>query len=72
MPGVTIVDDRTRLDEELGEVPDVIERYLGRRPVYLIRSSDGELERLAASYRLEPGPVTNALVRVVDGREASR
>jgi hypothetical protein len=72
IPGVAIVDDRTRLDEELGEVPDVIERYLGRRPVYLIRSSDGELERLAATYRLEPGPVTNALVRVVDRREASR
>jgi Protein of unknown function (DUF2723) len=72
IPGVAIVDDRTRLDEELGEVPDVIERYLGRRPVYLIRSSDGELERLADTYRLEPGPVANALVKVVERREASR
>jgi hypothetical protein len=72
IPGVAIVDDRTRLDEELGEVGDVIERYLGRRPVYLIRADTGELRRLATTYRLEPGPISNALVRVVDRREASR
>jgi hypothetical protein len=72
IPEVTIVDDRTRLDEELGEVGDVIERYLGRRPVYLIRASTGELRRLADAYELEPGPVTNALVRVVERREARR
>jgi hypothetical protein len=50
----------------------VIERYLGQRPVYVIRSSNGELERLASTYRLEPGPVANALVKVVERREASR
>ena len=72
IPGVTIVDDRTRLDEELGEVPDVIARYLGQRPVYLIRSDTREMERLAETWELEPGPISNSLVRVVGRREASR
>jgi hypothetical protein len=72
IPEVTIVDDRTRLDQELGEVEDVIEDYLGRRPVYLIRADGSEIERVAGRYRLDPGPTTNALVRVVERLEASR
>ena len=36
-PDVAIVDDRTRLDENLGDVTDVIDANLGKRPVYVIR-----------------------------------
>jgi hypothetical protein len=72
IPEVTIVDDRTRLDQELGEVEDVIEQYLGRRPVYLIRADGGEIARVGRAFRLDPGPATNVLVRVIEPLEARR
>lgn len=53
-PDLMIVDDRTRLDEGLGGLTDVIDAYLGIRPVYVIRSDPNEVARLAARYRLEP------------------
>lgn len=37
IPQVSIVDDRTRLDEGLGSVTDVINANLGKRAVYLVR-----------------------------------
>jgi hypothetical protein len=37
-PDVTIIDDRTMLDEHLGSASQVIDSYLGKRPVYLIRT----------------------------------
>jgi hypothetical protein len=40
-PDIYIVDDRTRLDDNLGEVWDVVDRFLGQRPVFLIRMSGG-------------------------------
>jgi hypothetical protein len=36
-PDIRIVDDRTRLDQDLGEVADVIRADLGTRPVYVLR-----------------------------------
>jgi hypothetical protein len=36
-PDVTIVDDRTILDANLGSAQQVIDSYLGTRPVFLIR-----------------------------------
>ena len=36
-PDVTIIDDRTILDEDLGDAMQVINDNLGKRPVYLIR-----------------------------------
>ncbi len=51
IPDVSIVDDRTRLDEGLGSVSDVINANLGRRPVYLVRLPD-ELPALEARYTL--------------------
>ena len=36
-PDIAIVDDRTRLDENLGDLTDVIDANLGKRPVYVIR-----------------------------------
>ena len=40
-PDIYIVDDRTRLDDNLGEVWDVVDRFLGKRPVFLDRLSFG-------------------------------
>ena len=65
-PDVTIIDDRTRLDEGLGDFTDVIDAYLGSRPVYVIRSDPDDVARLSARYRLEPvdGAVGFGLTRV--------
>ncbi|MFL5680535.1 MAG: protein O-mannosyl-transferase family [Chloroflexota bacterium] len=71
-PDIAIVDDRTRLDEHLGEVTDVIDAQLGRRPVYVIRSNETELAALAARYRLESvTPGAPNLLRV-DGTTGAR
>jgi hypothetical protein len=51
IPDVLIVDDRTRLDEELGSVSDVIDNNLGKRPVYLVRLP-ADLPPLQARYSL--------------------
>ena len=40
---VSIVDDRTRLDENLGDVVDVIDAQFGKRPVYLVRLTAGRI-----------------------------
>lgn len=69
LPGVFIVDDRTRLDENLGEVTDVIDRYLGTRPVYVIRP-ENEIQALAARYELKPTTGPANLWRVA-GRAAA-
>ncbi|HEX7951028.1 MAG TPA: DUF2723 domain-containing protein [Candidatus Limnocylindrales bacterium] len=53
-PDLKIIDDRTRLDEGLGDLTDVIDANLGRRPVYVIRVDPDEVALLAARYRLEP------------------
>ena len=54
-PDITIIDDRTILDENLGGVPDVIDLYLGKRPVYVIRLQ-ADMQTLAARYELLPLP----------------
>jgi hypothetical protein len=66
-PDITIVDDRTRLDEGLGDITAVIDANLGQRPVYVIRSDPVEVAQLAGRYRLEPldGAVGFDLTRVV-------
>jgi hypothetical protein len=51
-PDITIVDDRTRLDEELGEVEDVIAAHLGHEPVYLVRREQNEMDRIRARFRI--------------------
>lgn len=52
---ITIIDDRTRLDENLGDVPTVIDSYLGRRPVYVIRVAQ-DLAALQSRYELQAVP----------------
>jgi hypothetical protein len=40
-PDIYIVDDRTRLDDNLGQVWDVFDKFLGNRPVFAIRMDGG-------------------------------
>ncbi|MEA2630220.1 MAG: hypothetical protein QOE66_439, partial [Chloroflexota bacterium] len=50
-PDLTIIDDRTILDENLGAVSDAIDRYLGTRPVFVIRLQ-ADMDTLAQRYEL--------------------
>jgi hypothetical protein len=52
-PDIVIVDDRTRLDENLGSIRDVIDANLGRAPVYLLRDSLVAIPDLADHYDIE-------------------
>jgi hypothetical protein len=60
-PDITIIDDRTRLDENLGGLTDAIDANLGSRPVYVLRLDSSEVKLLAERYDLE----------YIDGRDAS-
>ena len=51
---IFIADDRTRLDLNLGDLDDVIDANLGKRPVYVIRADRLELLMLQARYTLTP------------------
>jgi len=69
-PGVQVVDDRDRLDEDLGSVDDVIRANVALRPVYLVRKS-AEISALEAAWILEiiPDPRgIQPLYRVVGPR----
>lgn len=67
---VLVLDDRTILDEGLGDVSGAIERYLDERPVYLIRLPE-DLAAIASRYTLAPvegmvgGDVWRVLSRAV-------
>jgi hypothetical protein len=69
LPGVEIVDDRTRLDENLGSVADVVNRYLGERPVYLIRNDDWQQVEEQFEIEMIRLPMPDSLGRVVGRRE---
>jgi hypothetical protein len=66
-PDIRIVDDRTRLDEHLGGVIDVVENALAQgRPAYVVRADRREIVALAARYELERvGPPDGTLIRVL-------
>jgi len=72
-PDIAIVDDRTRLDENLGSLTDVIDANLGRRPVYVMRLDQRELALLAARYDLDyiDGKDASALTRVIGLKAAA-
>jgi hypothetical protein len=55
-PDIYIVDDRTRLDDNLGEVQDVFNKFLGNRPVFTIRLSGGVdgMDALNTEFNIEP------------------
>ena len=72
-PDVRVVDDRDRLDEELGSVDDVIRANVAARPVYLVRLPE-EIASLEATWILEtvPDPTgIQPLYRVVGPRPAA-
>ena len=71
-PDLTVIDDRTRLDEGLGELTDVIDANLSKRPVYVIRVDPLEIATLERRYVLEPVDEADPslLTRVVGLREA--
>lgn len=67
-PDVWIVDDRTRLDENLGDVTDVIESQLDRRPVYVIRlAGDEDLVTIMERYDVQefPMPTDQSLIQIL-------
>ena len=49
---IDVVDDRTILDRGYGSALGVIGRFLGQRPVYIIRANDRDLGEVLAAYRL--------------------
>jgi hypothetical protein len=53
-PDIDVIDDRTMLDRDLGRAPDVIERYLGTRPVYVIRVPGVDTQELTSRYDMTP------------------
>ncbi len=66
---ITIIDDRDILDDGYGDVAAAIERFLGERPVYVIRI-ERDREALATSYELEPVPgVPAELYRVLGPKQ---
>ncbi len=70
-PDLFIVDDRTRLDLDLGEATDVIAAYFGQRPVYVIRANNHDLGLVLERFLLEPlttEPATD-VYRVVGARQ---
>jgi hypothetical protein len=52
-PDIFIVDDRTRLDQGLGSLTDVIDANLGIRPVYAMRQDPREVAELLARYEID-------------------
>lgn len=73
-PDIDIIDDRTRLDRNLGDIYDVIELYLPTRPVYVIRIEPAEIAGVRDRYVLDQidGFDPSMLARVVSRREAGR
>jgi hypothetical protein len=75
-PDVYIVDDRTRLDDDLGSVQDVFNEFLGNRPVFAIRLQGGGdgMQALGAEFDIEPyylGDGSTIISHVV-GRKGSQ
>ncbi len=67
-PDIRVVDDRTRLDENLGAISDVIDSNLGRHPVLVIQVDPAIVGSLMERYRLTPLPVPGSqVVYRVDG-----
>jgi len=62
-PDITIIDDRTIIDEDLGDAGAVIDKYFGSRPVYLVRL-ESDLLPIRAKYDIEPVPGLPSLTRV--------
>ena len=70
-PDVTVIDDSTITQLKLGTANEVIDSYLGQRPVYLIRLAF-DLPELESRYVLTPLPgIAGGPVYRVDGMKAN-
>ena len=71
-PDITILDDRTRIDENLGGLTDAIDANLGTRPVYVLRADQREVKLLADTYDLEyiDGIDASSLTKVLDKKRS--
>ena len=73
-PDIEIIDDRTRLDLNLGGLTDAVDLYLAQgRPVYVIRLDRREVALLAQRYDLEyiDGVDASSLTRVIGLKTAT-
>jgi hypothetical protein len=70
-PDLLIVDDSDLVYDHLGSAEDVIDHYLGQRPVLVIRSSASDIEALAVRYVLEPLVRPAGVYRVTGPRETA-
>lgn len=72
-PDIDIIDDRTRLDRNLGDIYDVIDANLPTRPVYVIRIERNEIEGLKNRYLLDviDGSEASVLTRIIGSRESA-
>jgi 4-amino-4-deoxy-L-arabinose transferase-like glycosyltransferase len=73
-PDISIVDDRTMLDQNLGGALQVLDRFLGVQPVYIIRANGSDLGEVLARFDLHQvaGEGTTAIYEVVARRTATR
>jgi hypothetical protein len=72
-PDIQILDDRTRLDLNLGELDHVMSIYVPKAPVYVIRNGPAELDELSKTYNLTPvSPAAGNVYRVTPKSTASR
>ena len=74
-PDIYIVDDRTRLDDNLGSVQDVFNRFLGNRPVFTIRLDGGVDGMVALSAQFDIQPYTlgdGSTISEVVGRKGNQ
>lgn len=71
-PDITIIDDRTMLDQGLGRAPDVISANLGKRPVFVIRLDGRDTDELTSQFDMTiVASGGNTAVWRVDGRLAA-
>jgi hypothetical protein len=69
-PDIDIIDDRTRLDRNLGDIYDVIDANLATRPVYVIRIEPDDFVGLLDRYELDGNAMTT-LTRVIGRKDAA-
>lgn len=53
-PDIAIVDDSNVVWDNMGTAADVIDANLGKRPVYVIRVSDSDVQDLAKQFAIQP------------------
>jgi hypothetical protein len=74
-PDIYIVDDRTRLDDNLGTVQDVFNKFLGNRPLFAIRTTGGSdgMAALMDEYDMQPFKLSDgSTISQVVGRKGNQ